>query len=518
MGNDPAAENALSNKWLSPLAFICYIAALKLLIQLIFSGGYGYFRDELYYLECGEHLDWGYVDHAPLIALISKASRVVFGDSMFGIRFLPAVAGAGKVLLTGLIVRELGGRRFAVILSCLCVLSSAYLALDSFLSMNAFEGVFWTGCILSFIFAVKRNNPRYWVIFGLLAGIGLLNKHSTLFFGSAIFAGILLTKARSLLAGKWIWIGGVIALLIFLPNLIWEWQHDWATVELLRNVQATGKNVALSPAEFILVNILEMGLLGAPIWIAGLIYFLFDRTGKRFRALGIAYLVLLTEMILMNGKAYYMYSIYPMLFAGGGVYIEYLLTKTKRLGFLKVAYPSLLIAGMLITMPFALPVLPVETFLRYQTALGFQAPKTEVAFDSPLPQIFADRFGWPEMVHKVAEAYNRLPEEDKEKTAIFAGNYGQAGAVDFFGPKYGLPKAISGHQNYFFWGPRHYTGEVMILLGIDLKAAETLFNSVEEAGVVSHPYTMSYEHFTILICRGLKTPLPELWPHLKFWN
>jgi 4-amino-4-deoxy-L-arabinose transferase-like glycosyltransferase len=516
--NDPDFEKTVPNNWLSPLAFIFYFASLKLLIHMIFSGGYGYFRDELYYLACGEHLDWGYADHAPLIAFMAKSSRAVLGDSLFSIHLLPGLAGALKVLLTGLIVRELGGKRFAVILSCLCVLFSSDLAVDGFLSMNAFEGVFWMGCVLSFLLAINRNEPRYWLVFGALAGIGLMNKHSTLFFGFAMVIGILLTKARSQFAGKWIWIGGAIAFLIFLPNLIWQWRHDWATIELLRNVQTTGKNVILSPFEFLVQQFFIMGVAGVPAWIAGLVYFFFDRKGKRFRALGIAYLVLLIQMILMNGKIYYLLPIYPMVFAAGGVYIEKLLAKMKHPGSLKFAYPVIIILVGLIGLPIALPVLPIDIFLQYQKALGFQMPKTEVSFDSPLPQHFADRLGWPEMVRNTAEAYHNLPPGDKAKAAIYASNYGQAAAVDFFGPGYGLPKAICPHQSYFLWGPRQYTGEVMIVLGSRRENLSEWFNSVEEAGTVNHPYTMSYERFTIYICREPKMPLSEAWPHLKFWN
>ena len=516
--NDLVVENETANHWLSPLAFIFYVASLKLLIHLIFSSGYGYFRDELYYLECGEHLDWGYADHAPLIALIAKASRELLGDSLFSIRLLPALAGTFKVVLTGLMVRELGGKRFAVILSCLCVLFSSDLAMDGFLSMNAFEGVFWMGCVLSFLLAINRNEPRYWLVFGVLAGIGLMNKHSTLFFGFAIVTGIVLTQARSQLRSKWLWMGGAVAFLIFLPNLIWQWQHDWATIELLQNVQATGKNVTLSPVEFVLQQFFIMGLAGVPAWIAGLAYFLFDREGKRYRALGIAYLVLLIQMILLKGKIYYLLPIYPMMFAGGGVYIEKLLTKMKRPSIVKFTYPAIIILVGLIGTPIALPILPVDTFLNYQTALGFQMPKTEVSFDSPLPQHFADRFGWPEMVQKTAEAYHGLPPVEKAKAAIYASNFGQAGAVDFFGSKYDLPKSICAHQNYYFWGPRQYTGEVMIVLGSRRENLVEWFNSIEEAGTVNHPYTMSYERFTIYICREPKIPLAEAWPHLKFWN
>lgn len=505
-------------RWTSPPAIALYFALTKLLIHLVTNGGYGYFRDELYYIACGEHLDWGYVDMAPMAAWATKASRTLFGDSLFAIRLLPALAGALKVLLTGLMVREFGGGRLAVMLACLCVLVGGYLALDSFLSMNAFEPVFWMGCAYAIILAINRNDSRYWLWFGLLAGLGLENKHSMLFFGFGIFAGLLLTPERRFLADKWFWAGGAVAIILFLPNLIWEYRHDWATVEVLRNVQKEGKNVVLSPLAFMAQQILILNPVTVPVWVAGLWYFLFDQAGRRYRLLGITYLVVLVLMVVLKGKNYYLLPVYPMLFAGGVVWWMKVLPRSGKAVWLKVAYPLLLIVSGAIFAPLILPALPVETLLRYQRALGLELPKTEVGHAGPLPQHFGDRFGWPEMVETVARIYNNLPPEERAKTAIFGNNYGEAGAVDFFGPRYGLPKAISAHQNYYLWGPRGYTGEELILLQWSRGRAERYCNSVEEAGTNSHPFSMAEEHYTIFICRGLKQPLAAVWPQLKHWN
>ncbi len=500
------------------IPIMIYLALAKLLIHLLTNGQYGYFRDELYFLACGEHLDWGYVDHHPLVAVAAKLSRALFGDSLFAIRLIPAVAGATKILLTGLIAKELGGRRFAIILSCLCVLVGGYLALDSFLSMNAFEPLFWIGCAYCIILAINRNDSRFWLPFGILAGLGLQNKHSMLFFGFSLFLGLLLTPARRFFADKWFWIGAVIALIIFSPNLIWEYRHGWATLELLSNVQKVGKNVVLSPAQFLAQQVLILHPLTAPIWIAGLWFFLFDQRNKRYRLLGIAYLVLLALMIALRAKNYYLLPIYPFLFAGGAVFWEKLFSERCYLSWLKFAYLSLLVITGAIFAPMSIPLLPIKTFVRYQNALGFAPPKTEVGHAGPLPQHFGDRFGWPEMVKTVAGIYHSLPPDERQKAAIFASNYGEAGAIDFFGPHYGLPKSISPHQNYYLWGPREYTGELVIILQGDREEAEERCGSVEEVGSVSHPYAMAEEHYKILICRGLKQPLSEIWPQLKHWN
>ncbi|HEX8354314.1 MAG TPA: glycosyltransferase family 39 protein, partial [Pyrinomonadaceae bacterium] len=219
-----------------------FLAVFKLLLHFAFNSNYGYFRDELYFLACAEHLAWGYPDHAPLVALVAKVGRDALGGSLFAIRFIPALAGAAKVLLTALLVREFGGGRFAAFLACLCVLCAPiYLGIDNLLSMNALEPVFWMLCVYSAMRAVGRGESRSWLWFGLFAGLGLMNKHSTLFFGAAVVAGLLLTPARRALLSKWFWAGGAVAFLIFLPNLVWQAQNDFATLELLRNVQKTGK-------------------------------------------------------------------------------------------------------------------------------------------------------------------------------------------------------------------------------------------------------------------------------------
>jgi hypothetical protein len=177
----------------------------------------------------------------------------------------------------------------------------------------------------------------------------------------------------------------------------------------------------------------------------------------------------------------------------------------------------IVIAGAVIA-PTALPLLPVEMYLRYQKALGFEPPKSENQDTGPLPQYFADEFGWEDMVREVARAYNNLSPDERARTAIFANSYGQAGAVDFFGPKYGLPKAISTHQNYWYWGPREYTGDIVIVLGSDGEGDREHFKSVESVGRAYHPYSRRDEHYDILLCRGLARPLKEIWPNEKKWN
>ncbi len=499
-------------------AVIVCLAACKLLIHLYAGRHYGYFVDELYYLACSRHLDWGYVDQPPLIALITWIARSLLGQSLPAIRFLPALAGAGEVALTALIARELGGQRFAQGLAALAVLvAPGILAGDNLLSMNAFEPLFWMGCAWLLIRIVKTGNQRLWVWFGILAGFGLENKYSMLIFGAGIVLGLVLTPQRRVLLSPWLWVGGAIAFLIFLPNLLWNIQHHFPFLELQANIRHGGRDVPLNPLAFFGQEILTMHPLTLPLWLAGLWFCFFQPQGKPFRALGWAWIFTAAVIVIQSPRVYYLYPAFPILFAAGAVAWETWLDQTQSL-WRKLAWPALLVATGAVLAPLAIPILPPEAYIRYTRALHLVPPAIETHKLGPLPQIFADQFGWEELTATVARVYNTLPPEVRPKTAIFGQNYGQAGAIDLFGPKYGLPPAISGHQSYFLWGPRGYTGESMIVMAGRQQDLESRFAQVQKVASVYHPYSMPYEHFDIFYCRGLKRPLSEVWPQVKHWE
>jgi hypothetical protein len=490
------------------------------LLHMLVSGRYGYFVDELYYLACSHHLDWGYVDQAPLIAAVTWLERVTLGDSLPALRFLPAVAAGGKVLLSGLIARELGARRYAVALTSIAVIAAPlYLGIDSLLTMNVFEPCIWMGCVLTALKIFHGASPKLWLLFGLLAGIGLENKHSTLLFGFAFFVGLLLTKRRRHLAGPWIWLGGLVAFLVFLPNLLWEIERHFPTIELLRNVQASGRNTELSWIGFVLTQALIMHPLAAPLWIAGLWYLFRDRGKTGLSVLGWTFLIVLLCLLLLKGRIYYLAPAYPMLFAAGAVAFQGWVERHSW-NWLKPAYAAGLLATGAVLAPFAyFPMLTVDQYIAYAKFLHLGPPKIENHRQGPLPQLYADQFGWREMAEVVRDAYFGLPAPERERCAIFGQNYGQAGAIDFFGAKMGLPPAISGHQNYYYWGPRGYTGECTIVMGDDFKTLSKEFDEVEKVGTVYHPLSMPYEHFDVFLCRRPKFgSLPLVWPKLKNWG
>lgn len=500
-------------------AIVLYIALAKLILHLLTASRYGYFRDELYFLACSEHLDWGYVDQPPMIALAAWVARTFLGESLVAIRFLPALAGFGLVLLTGAITRELSGRRFAQGIAALSVaVAGVYFVLHRLLTMNAFEPLIWMGCAYVLIRIVKTGNQKLWLWFGVLAGLGLQTKYSMTVFGLAVAIALVLTPERRALGRIWIWLAGAIAFLIFLPNFIWNAQHHWPFLELMRNIHASGRDVPLNPLEYFLRQILLMNPATFPVWLAGLLYLLLAREGKRFRVLAWTYLTTLAAFIVLHGKDYYTTPAYPMLFAAGGLAIENFIQQHKKT-WLKPALVSVMLALTALLLPVTLPVLPIETYLRYQEMIHYRPPASERGHQlSALPQYYADSFGWPEMAQAAARVYWSLPPEERAKAGIIGNNFGQSGAIDFFGPKLGLPKSIGVHQNYFLWGPRNYSGEILIVLGDRRAVLADECRQVEVGAVLSHPYAEPSENGEVLVCRGLKWNLKEIWPRLKKWN
>lgn len=503
------------------LRIVALLVGAKLLVHLVTAGRYGYFRDELYFLDCGRHLDWGYVDSAPLIALYAKVA-LLLGGSLPILRSFAALAGAARVVLTMLLARELGGGRFSQALAGLCALAAPiYLAVDSILTMNGFEALFWMGCIFFLIRIARTGDSRLWLWFGVLGGLGLENKHSTLLFGGAVVGALLLGRERRELLKPWIWVAGGVALLIFLPNLIWQVRHGAPTLEDLENVRRMGKNVVLGPVEYVGQQVLLLHPALFPIWLLGLVSFLVGK-GSRLRVLGWTYVLLLSMMIVFKAKNYYLAPIYPMLFASGAVAVEDWLMRhawSRERLWPKIALAVYVLAAGAIIAPAILPLLPPERLLAYQRRLGLAPPKTEVRHDGPLDQRLGDQFGWEELVADVAMIYRSLPPEERARTGIFASNYGEAGALNLFGPAHGLPAPICAHQNHYFWGPPKPEPENLIWLQWGRGGVEDHCRSVEKAGEHFHPWGMAEENRPIYLCRGLRRTLAETWTSdFKHWN
>jgi len=496
---------------------VCFALA-ACLVHFLWNGRYGYFRDELYYAACGQHLAWGYVDHAPLIAVVARLSRALFGDSLRALRFFPALSAGAKLLLTAWIVRELGGGRYAQILAgTAMLLCPIYLTMDNFLSMNAFEPVFWMLCVAIALRIIRAGNARLWLLFGLVAGIGILNKHSTLLFGLAFALALAVTRQRSQLRTPWIWLGAGVSFLIFLPNLLWESANRWPTIEILRNVDQI-KNAHVTWLEFIGQQAFLVHPLGAPICLAGLWFFLRSREGLEYRFLGWTYVFLLAEFLILRGRIYYLAPIYPMLFAAGAVAIEMWIESSRR-SWIKAAILAPLVVGGMVAAPLALPMLSLDGAAAYANFWDVEKVQVEREPSGKLPQMYADMMGWPQQAETVAGVFHSLSPEDQARAAIFTKNYGQAGAIDYFGPALGLPHAISGHNNYYLWGPQQYTGEVVIVVGMRMEDLEPLFGQIDQAATINYEYAIPEENnLPVYICRKPKMTLQQAWPRLKFFG
>ncbi|HEX5228301.1 MAG TPA: glycosyltransferase family 39 protein [Bryobacteraceae bacterium] len=496
------------------------IAAAKLAFHWYFNNQYGYFRDEFDYISCSNHLAWGYVDQPPLIPFLTRISRAVLGESLRAIRFLPALASGVLVVQAALIARELGGRTFAMIASAVAiVIAPQYLSNGSLLTTNCLEPNLWMGCAYFAILAVKRDDPRNWLWFGVIAGIGLEEKYTIALFCFAIVAGLLLTAERRLLFNKWAVMGGGAALLIFLPNVLWNIHYNWPFLQLMHHIRAEHRDVVLGPVEYFLQETFLIHPLAAPIWIAGVLALFFWPALKPYRFLGWTFLICYATLFALHGKVYYLAPVYPMVLAAGAIVIEAALSR-PRLVWLKPAIIVLLVAGGAWLAPIVVPIFSPDRFSAYAKTLPFKLPVMEYAHErAALPQWYADQFGWQEIVDETAVAYNRLAPSERADCGIFAQDYGQAGAIDFLGRRYGLPQSLSGHQTWWLWGPRGYSGNCMIVLDDRKEVLERYWEQVDYVGTSADNRYALEKEIPVFICRHAKFgTLAELWPRLKKWR
>lgn len=487
--------------------------------------GYGYFRDEFYYLACGHHLDWGYVDHGPIVALQARLGEILFGRSVFGIRVLSAIAGAVMVSLCGLICWALGGRRPAQALAMLgLICAPQFLGTDGFLSMNSFEPMFWETCVLAVLLILRGASPaRCWTIFGVAAGIGLLNKPSMVFFLVALGIGLLVTSQRKVLFTRWAALGIALLFAIALPNVLWQIHHHWPTLEFLENGKRAGKNAILGPGAFFLAQVLTMGPLNALLWITGVVASIRAKSIADARWLGATYLVFYAIMYGLHAKDYYLAGIYPALFAAGAIAWEHRFRESRSVRDGRVyAFPvfeSVLLVGTAIILPMASPVLRPADWVAYTRRIHLTHKETETDSTGPLPQFYADRFVWNEQVAAVVSAWRSLPPEEQARVCLFGKDYGEAGAIDFLGRKLEpqLPEAISGQNSFWLWGTHGCDPNLVIAIVSDSREAlETKYTSVTLIPFADNPWAMPFERRRhVYLLRGRKVPFD--WSDERFY-
>ncbi len=496
-------------------AWVAAIATLA--FHLVGNPHYGFFRDELYFIICGRHPAWGYVDQPPLVPLIAAGSQV-FGISLFALRATAALCAGASIFVTLRLVRELGGGTFAQILTAICVALAGILAAFGTQVGPDMIGLWaWPLAVFFIVRIANGANPRWWIAAGVTIGIAFEAKYMVMFFALALVAGIALSRYRSLLASPWFLTGVVIAVVIALPNVFWQALARFPMLELLRN-GAQGKNVVLSPIAFFEQQILIIGPIVSIVWLIGLVWAFVQ---PRLRWLGWTYALLIAAMIVLHGKNYYAADVYPLLFATGAIAIE---TWTGRARALRPLVAVFATAGALVFLPLAMPLLSVPRFIAYSAglmhALNFNgSTESEHHTHGPLPQDFADMHGWPQLARTVANVYNALPPADRANAAIITGNYGEAAAIDFFGARYHLPPALSGHNQYWLWGTRGYTGDIVIDVDGDCGNSRHFYRSSRLAVTFSNPLGMPYENnMPIMVCKEPRESLTDIWPSIKNYN
>jgi hypothetical protein len=491
------------------LAFACFA------LHALANGHYGFFRDELYLIVCGDRPDWGYVDHPALVPLFASWSHAVFGEFLWGFRLLPALAMTATVALTAEFARLVGGGRFAQWLAGACVLLAPIFLIQGTLFLtDIVQPLTWLALGWVLVRLEQTGDERWWLAFGAIAGFSLNTKYLIAFYGTALAVGLLFTPRRKSLSHPWVYLGALLAVLMVLPNVLWQRAHGWPFIEL-GQAGAGGKNIEMSPLAFFWQQVTFIGPLTAIVWLCGLWAGIARPKPAVARAFPVAWLVLLLVFDASHGKAYYLSAIYPTLLALGAVRIEdWIRVEIAR----RAALASIVVLGAL-AMPFALPILPVDVFIRYQKAVGFMPSAGEHHAMGPLPQYYADMVGWREMAEKIAAVYGALPPRDRARAVFFGNNYGEAAAIDLFGRPLGLPPAISGHNNYYLWGDGGHDGSVIIIIGGSPEHYAGLFDSSDVVGRITTPNAMPYEtDMPIYVLRDMKMPLRDYWPLAKHYE
>ena len=483
------------------ILIILGVSFINLLIHLLTNRQYGFHRDELYFIDCAKHLDFGYADMPPLASFFAKIVIALLGETLQGLRFFPALLSSAIVFLTGLMAREMGGRLYAQILASITIIvAPVYLVAGTQFQTIPIDQFFWVLICYIFIRLINTTNQKLWLLIGLVFGLGLLAKYSAVFLAFAVFFGIIISDHRIMLAKKWIWLGVLIALLVFLPNILWQIHNG---LPLIEHMKALRKDESTPTLQFLIEQIIILHPFNLPIWVAGILFF-FSKQGRKYQMLAWVYIIALMVFLLMKGKSYYLAPAYPVLFAGGSVIIEMWLCR-KQLNWLKYTVPALLLLSAIITSPVWLPILPVEKMKKLGIA--------DFRYD------YREMIGWTELVSSVSKVYNGLPKDEQKNTIIITGNYGEAGSINHYGTKFGLPGAASGISSYYNWGPGNPNATTVIFVGYPEDYLNRIFSEVKAMEVIRNQYGINNEEQGqhIILCRKPNKPISELWTEFKHY-
>lgn len=479
------------------------MAGATAVLLIAVSGRYGYHRDELYFLQTGQHLAWGYPDQPPLTPALARLSTLLAPESLEVLRVFPALAAAAVVVLTGLLTRELGGGRPAQLLAAGCMaVSAVLLATGHLFGTTVIDLLGWTA--ISWVAArlLRGADPRWWLALGLIVGAALLNKTLVAALVIALLVGVLIAGPRQVLRTGWFPVGAVVALLVVAPNLWWQASNGWPQLALSTAIAAGESGTSeprwlLLPFQFVLVSPVL-----APVWICGLVRLFRSPTLAPFRSFGWAYVLLAVAFLVAGGKPYYLAGMFPVLLAAGAPAVIGWLGRRSVSG-RRLIVASAFAVTLLINSVLMLPVIPVG---------GLSAtPIPDVNYDA------GETVGWPEFTATVAGVVNALPAAERDGVVLLTGNYGEAGALDRFGPALGLPAAYSGHNAYHQWGPPAVDGGTVVAVGLSREQLQRYFRTVEPAATVDNGVDLDNDEQgrTVWVCREQMAPWAQLWPMLR---
>jgi hypothetical protein len=501
----------------SDIGILVGIALLRVVLQIPTNGQYGFHQDELVTLDAAaHHLAWGYVAWPPVTPFLGRVALALFGLSPIGLRLFVVLAEGGVLLLAGLMVRDLGGSRWAQILAAVAVGTTPNSIIQGGLfQYETFDYFFWVLLAFSVVRLLKTENARWWLAIGATIGLGMMTKYTIAFFAAGLIVGVLVTRNRRYLRSRWLWGGALLALLIWLPNLVWEFQHHWITLDFLASIHGRdmreGQGASFLPDQ-ILFNLNPVMLL---LVIAGLAAFLFGKDWRRYRVLGWMYVVPFALLLAAQGNGYYLASAYPMLAAGGAVWWEQRLARAANQGGVRTwlgraARPAtwgVLSVVSLFLIAVTLPVAPLGS------AWWKVVSKSNVQLLSEV--------GWPQLAQQVAAVYNALPASEKAHAGIMASSAGEIGSIDMYGPAYGLPQVISGFDTYWFYGYPNPPPQTLVVVGFSPDFLSE-FQDCTLIAPIRVPFNVQNEeavdHNSIYVCHNLRDPWPEFWAHFQWFG
>ncbi|GAA4764946.1 glycosyltransferase family 39 protein [Stakelama sediminis] len=490
-------------------------ALIVFAVHGVLAGRYDLFRDELYFIVCGLHPAFGYVDQPPLVPL-AAAFLYKLGLGVWGLRLPTAVAAGALVWLSVRFVRLLGGNGLAIAFAALaCAIAPMMMGLVATLNTSAFGPLAWTLVAYLMVRTARDGDSRALIWAGLVAGVALQVKYAMLFWMVGLTIGLLLTPERRLLLRPAFWIGATLAAVIAVPSFIWQLVHGFPFLEL--GEAAKAKNADIAPLPFFTNQLMVMNPVFAPLWIAGLIAPFTVKRLRDLRFLVIAAVVVVVIVRVGHGKDYYLAPLYPTLFVIGAVTLAPLVRgMTARI--LAGGAIAAAVVFSALAAPMALPILSPQALSAYITRIGVAPQQQERSFKGTvLPQLFADQLGWRDFTRQVEAAWSRIPVAERAVTGIKADNYGEAAALDLYGK--GLPPALSGHNQYFLWGLRGQHPRDLLVIQHDLPALRPYCRQVVVLGTTWSRYAMAYENGKVIaLCRGVTPPLATLWPSLKMYR